>query len=667
MSSSETGAQTLASLAGSRDVARVLRLVSALCQQLSSQIADGKARLLHPSQVALLTSATGEDTLGEIQSLALSGAEAAKDPGVDLAAAYAAPEVFAGKPSAVPSTVYHVAALTYHLLTGQAPFVGSSAAAIRIKVLLEKPPSPRSVRPELSTQLEQVLLQALDKKPEARPSSLADLASQLTQAEQASGPVSAADPMAMAGAPPMAASRAAAPPTRQGKSAIAALLLLVVVLLLGGSALMLLRTSDEAAAPAAPLARSAPAPAAPGALAPDAPAPGAPAQPQSRVAPAEPKEAEKKERRSPDRDDEAAPTAAKPRNEPAKSKRVAVSLPRPSGGHGAGAPPPPGAAPSAPAPPPSRPSAMQGGVPPGAGMALPASESSVPAEPPSVPSQGGAGKRGAVATKQKKKKSAPSPKKDSKQAPSPTDPLRGLSEPPVPAPSAQPAPQVEPASPVPVLSPPPQSKGRNKAVLGMVLLGIALLAAIGASLLLWVIRRDRLLALQRAKTQRTSSEADTVPTSKAEEPRSSRGAIDPFTVGQYTCFERLGEGGMGMVYKARHTNLDREAAVKVLSPSAMVAPDAIELFQREARLASQINHPNSVFIYDYGNVSDALFYLVMEFIDGQSLDEIISPKGKPPRPLPIPRVITLTRQVCAVLDVAHAQGIVHRGLVRLPS
>lgn len=667
MSSSETGAQTLASLAGSRDVARVLRLVSALCQQLSSQIADGKARLLHPSQVALLTSATGEDTLGEIQSLALSGAEAAKDPGVDLAAAYAAPEVFSGKPSAVPSTVYHVAALTYHLLTGQAPFVGSSAAAIRIKVLLEKPPSPRSVRPELSTQLEQVLLQALDKKPEARPSSLTDLASQLTQAEQASGPVSAAVPMAMAmaGAPPMAASRAAAPPTRQGKSAIAALLLLVVVLLLGGSALMLLRTSDEAAAPDAPLARSAPAPAAPGALAPDAPAPGAPAQAERRFAPAAPKEAEKKERRSPDRDDEAAPTAAKPRSEPAKSKRVAVSLPRPSGGHGAGAPPPPGAAPSAPAP--ARPSAMQGGVPPGAAMALPAAESSVPSEPPSVPSQGGEGKRGAVATKQKKKKSAPSPKKDSKQAPSPTDPLRGLSEPPVPAPSAQPAPQVEPASPVPVLSPPPQSKGRNKAVLGMVLLGIALLAAIGASLLLWVIRRDRLLALQRAKTQRTSSEADTVPTSKAEEPRSSRGAIDPFTVGQYTCFERLGEGGMGMVYKARHTNLDREAAVKVLSPSAMVAPDAIELFQREARLASQINHPNSVFIYDYGNVSDALFYLVMEFIDGQSLDEIISPKGKPPRPLPIPRVITLTRQVCAVLDVAHAQGIVHRGLVRLPS
>jgi serine/threonine protein kinase len=119
---------------------------------------------------------------------------------------------------------------------------------------------------------------------------------------------------------------------------------------------------------------------------------------------------------------------------------------------------------------------------------------------------------------------------------------------------------------------------------------------------------------------------------------------------------------MGMVYKARHTQLDREAAVKVLSPSAMIAPDAIDLFQREARLASQINHPNSVFIYDYGNVSGALFYLVMEFIDGQSLDEIISPKGKPPRPLTIPRVLTLTRQICDVLDTAHSQGIVHRDI-----
>ena len=77
---------------------------------------------------------------------------------------------------------------------------------------------------------------------------------------------------------------------------------------------------------------------------------------------------------------------------------------------------------------------------------------------------------------------------------------------------------------------------------------------------------------QSAKTQTKPSEADTLPSQKQEDTKSKKGEIDPFTVGQYTCFARLGEGGMGMVYKARHTNLDREAAVKVLSPSAMIAP-----------------------------------------------------------------------------------------------
>ena len=95
-----------------------------------------------------------------------------------------APEVFAGKPEPVASTVYHVAALSYHLLTGQPPFVGTSPAAIRIKVLLERPENPCSVRPELPAALAQVLLQALDKKPDARPQSLEALAAQLTEAQQ---------------------------------------------------------------------------------------------------------------------------------------------------------------------------------------------------------------------------------------------------------------------------------------------------------------------------------------------------------------------------------------------------------------------------------------------------------------------------------------------------
>lgn len=276
-------------------------------------------------------------------------------------------------------------------------------------------------------------------------------------------------------------------------------------------------------------------------------------------------------------------------------------------------------------------------------------------------------KKVAVATGKSKGSKAPSTAREGSEAARPTPTVSDAATAPAAVATPEPvdrdsvtsAPELSGGERSPTVPSRPRSDKKKAAV---VLLGIALLAAIGASALLWIIRRDQRQAILSAQTQRAGSEADTLQTSKQAETKSPKGAIDPFVVGQYTCFERLGEGGMGMVYKARHTELGREAAVKVLSPSAMVAPDAIELFEREAKLSSQINHPNSVFIYDHGNVGGALFYLVMEFIDGQSLDEIISPKGKSPRPLPVHRVLTLTRQICSVLDTAHAQGIVHRDL-----
>jgi serine/threonine protein kinase len=138
--------------------------------------------------------------------------------------------------------------------------------------------------------------------------------------------------------------------------------------------------------------------------------------------------------------------------------------------------------------------------------------------------------------------------------------------------------------------------------------------------------------------------------------------IEPFLIGQYRCFARLGEGGMGMVYKAHHVHLNRLSAVKVLLPQTALIPDAVKMFRREAQLASSINHPNSVIIYDYGEVDAHLFYLAMEFIPGRSLANIIEPKDQSPNPLPMTRALSIARQICDALDTAHQSGIIHRDL-----
>ena len=126
-------------------------------------------------------------------------------------------------------------------------------------------------------------------------------------------------------------------------------------------------------------------------------------------------------------------------------------------------------------------------------------------------------------------------------------------------------------------------------------------------------------------------------------------------VGAYLLGERIGEGGVGNVYAARHDLLKRPTAVKLLKPSR--ATDEMSArFEREAQLASQLSHPNMVEIYDYGRASDGSLYYAMEFLEGETIGKLVLQEG----PLPVARAIHLLRQACAGLTEAHGKGMVHR-------
>jgi len=126
-------------------------------------------------------------------------------------------------------------------------------------------------------------------------------------------------------------------------------------------------------------------------------------------------------------------------------------------------------------------------------------------------------------------------------------------------------------------------------------------------------------------------------------------------VGQYTLEEKVGEGGMGVVYRARHSRLKRPTAVKLLSP-AKVGPHTVERFEREVQITARLTHPNTVAVYDYGRTLDGVFYYAMEYLEGISLEKLVTEDG----PQPPGRVVHVMRQVAGALGEAHALGLVHR-------
>ncbi|MGA2136285.1 MAG: serine/threonine-protein kinase [Bryobacteraceae bacterium] len=127
-------------------------------------------------------------------------------------------------------------------------------------------------------------------------------------------------------------------------------------------------------------------------------------------------------------------------------------------------------------------------------------------------------------------------------------------------------------------------------------------------------------------------------------------------LGHYRIEAKLGEGGMGVVYRAFDTHLDRPVAIKILRADAATSPERRRRFQQEAKAASALNHPNIVHIYDIGS-SDGTDYIAMEFVDGKTLDQLIG-KSR----LVLRDTLKYAIQVADALARAHAAGIVHRDL-----
>jgi hypothetical protein len=128
-------------------------------------------------------------------------------------------------------------------------------------------------------------------------------------------------------------------------------------------------------------------------------------------------------------------------------------------------------------------------------------------------------------------------------------------------------------------------------------------------------------------------------------------------LGQYTLEQKIGEGGMGEVYRARHAMLRRPTALKLLRSEA-AGTESIARFEREVQLTSALTHPNTVEIYDFGRTPEGIFYYVMEYLPGVTLARLIELDGA----VPPNRVIYILRQVCASLEEAHREGIIHRDI-----
>jgi serine/threonine protein kinase len=179
--------------------------------------------------------------------------------------------------------------------------------------------------------------------------------------------------------------------------------------------------------------------------------------------------------------------------------------------------------------------------------------------------------------------------------------------------------------------------------------------------------RDRLIAASRAMLSGAIGSASAVPTpaiasgsmpGDVQRTPGSDPRIGSTLGGRYHIRRLCGEGAMGRVYEAQHIDIGRRVAIKVLHARFHHSADLVERFRREARAASKIGHPNIVDVTDSGTTPDGAFYFVMEFLEGQNLEELIAKNGA----LRVERALLVAAQIARALEAAHAAEVIHRDL-----